>query len=114
MQKKLYRPNDKKRNYVYGKLSNLGSHPSPTRMRLSAQKDLNGEVVMKVGMIMNNPNTEDSLIHVSSHYVDAIQVFDKFYVNNLPLNFQSPFSHNKKRLEDEFQNIISQAINRKK
>lgn len=106
-QKKVNQFKDKNRNYVYGQLSNLGSHPSPTRMRLSTQEDASGEVIMKVGMILNNPNTENSLIHISAHYLDAIRVFDKYFVKNLLPNIKSPLSVGRKKLEIEYQKLLN-------
>jgi hypothetical protein len=104
--KKINKIKDKKREHVYGKLSNIGSHPSPTRVALSIRSDMSG-IRVKVGMILNNPNVETCLLRISEHYLYAIRVFDEYFSKNLSTTFKSQLSADRDIAEAEFQKIMN-------
>ncbi len=104
-QKEIGKFKDKKRETVYGKLSNIGSHPSPARVALSIQKDASRQKT-KVGMMINNPNIETSLLLISEHFLYAIRVFDEYFIRNLMPSIQSPVSANREIAEIEYQKIM--------
>lgn len=104
LQSKFKQTKDSDRSHMYGRLSNLGSHSSPTRLALSIRND-KGKQRIKVGMSIENPNVEGALLDIASHFLFAIRVFEEFFKSNLPSETKSHLSDELASLEKNYESL---------
>lgn len=88
-----------RRKKLWGQMSAVGAHASPSRLGLSRMK-IDGIDYPRAGVAINNPRTKQVLGEIASIALFAVMVFDEFFT--LTFDSQSPLNKHRQELEKKY------------